>query len=466
MPTPKVAIQVPTPLMGWIEAIAAAGGRAWLVGGPVRDALRGRPVLDWDLAVDLEPGALLAGLRRSDGRCSQTDRERQLGAVQVSGPSAPGDRESSGGSGSAVTATFTSFREETGVTDHRHPERVAFGVGIAQDAARRDFTANALYADPQTGEVLDPTGAGLKDLEAGVLRVIGDPGLRFEEDALRLLRAWRFAHTQDLTPTPELLNALGRWAHLAKGLSPARLYQELTRTLACRRRGAALTALVRWGLAEHILPEVVPMDGVPQPPEFHPEGDVLTHVALVLDHIDPVDPVQVWSAVLHDVGKPATFERAADRIRFSGHDTLSADMGDVVLKRLQAPKKVRELVVAICRDHIRIASLPAMRVAKRERWLRDPDFSAHLAFHKADCLGSHGDLSIHAQATRWLRELPPLPPPPLVQGRDLLELGVPAGPVVGELLQQLESELETDGVEDRSTALQRARALVQSRFKA
>jgi poly(A) polymerase len=195
------------------------------------------------------------------------------------------------------------------------------------------------------------------------------------------------------------------------------------------------------------------MDGVPQPPEYHPEGDVLTHTCMVLDEVPDGDPVLAWSAVLHDVGKPRTFERAADRIRFSGHDVLSAQMADAALRRLHASNVLRETVVEISRDHIRFASLPEMTPARRERWLRSERFPAHLAFHGADCRASHGKLDIWTLATRWLAELPPLPPPPLCSGKDVLALGVAEGPLVGAILKELERRLDELPGADRALAV-------------
>ena len=223
--------------------------------------------------------------------------------------------------------------------------------------------------------------------------------------------------------------------------------------------------LVEMGVADQVLPELVAMLAVPQPPEYHPEGDVFVHTCLVLDAVREGDAVQAWTAVLHDIGKPLTFERARDRIRFNGHDTVSARMAGAVLRRLRAPREMRETVVEVSRDHIRFASLPQMGRSKRERWLRSPRFPAHLDFHRADCLGSHGNLSIHAAAEKMLRELPPEPPPPICTGKDVRARGVPEGPMVGEVLRALQAELDALGVVDRDTALEQLDKLLQGRFK-
>jgi putative nucleotidyltransferase with HDIG domain len=183
------------------------------------------------------------------------------------------------------------------------------------------------------------------------------------------------------------------------------------------------------------------MAGVAQPPEYHPEGDVLVHVQLVLDHCPAHDPILAWSAVLHDVGKPPTFRVAADRIRFDGHDTLSAKMAETILQRLKAPKSLRLRVVDICLQHIRFAALPQMRPARAERWLREPDFPLHLEFHRADCMASHGKLDIYQFAAAALRSLPPLREA-LLQGKDVLALGIAPGPLIGELLEAVQARID------------------------
>jgi poly(A) polymerase len=238
-----------------------------------------------------------------------------------------------------------------------------------------------------------------------------------------------------------------------QSLAVERVFDELTQTFTGNGRGAALRTFVELGFASVLLPEVAAMDGVPQPPEYHPEGCVLTHVALVLDQVPAGDAVLAWSAVLHDIGKPPTFVRAADRIRFDGHDVVSARMADDVLTRLHAPNELRLAVLDVVRDHIRFASVPGMRPRRLERWMRMPGFARHLAFHRADCLGSHGKLDIHDFAAAAFAALPP-ELARLVGGADVLALGVPAGPAVGQLLAALELRLdEAPMATDRDGAL-------------
>ncbi len=406
----------------------------------MRDLLLGREPIDFDIAVDVPPERVAALLPDA------ATEDQAFGACRIDNL--------------PYSVVITSLRTESGYQDHRHPTSVTFVGDPAIDALRRDFTVNAIYADGESGVLFDPCG-GANDLERRRIATIGDPDRRFAEDALRLLRALRFAASHDLEPDPALLAAAAAHAPDLRHLSPERVYGELTRTFTGPRRGAALLRFVALGFAAELLPEVAAMDGVPQPPEYHPEGCVLTHVALVLDNVPDGDPVLSWSAILHDIGKPPTFRRGPDRIRFDGHDVLSATMAEAVLARLHASKQLRAAVVEICRDHIRMASLPGMRPRRREQWLRSPLFRQHLAFHRADCMGSHGDLRIHDQALAWLEALPPVREP-LVTGTDVLALGVPAGPEVGRLLRAVEAELDGigDSEPDRGTALQILQRLV------
>ena len=440
------AASIPEPIRAITQRIRAAGGNAWLVGGTVRDMALGLEPADFDIATDLAPQAAAAAI--GNGQLE----DARLGACRIEGMPWP--------------VVVTTLRIEGNYRDHRRPDFVQFVTDPMLDAARRDFTCNALYADAQSGEVLDPTG-GLADLAAGTLRVIGDPTTRFAEDPLRLLRMLRFEARFGLTAEPATEAAARECAAGLSTLSKERVFDELTRAFCGDGRGRALRRMVELGFATLLLPEVAAMEGVPQPPQYHPEGCVLTHVGLVLDRLESPDATLAWSAVLHDVGKPPTFRVAEDRIRFDGHDVLSARMADSILERFRASRELRQEVSEICRDHIRIASLLQMRPRRREHWMRSPLFGKHLAFHRADCLGSHGDLSIWHEATRLLALLPP-ERPALVTGADVLALGVPKGPVVGQLLRAVDEELDSaDGIEpDRDAALAVLRRLAVAHVKA
>lgn len=423
------------------DRLLAAGSRVWLVGGTVRDLLLGRPPRDWDLATDLEPDAVVRAVPEVDAR------DARFGVCHWRG--------------AGPDISLTSLRTERGYRDHRRPDHVCFVRTIEEDAPRRDFTVNALYADPTDGRVFDPT-TGLADLQARRLVAIGVPEQRFTEDPLRLLRLLRFACRLDFMIDPATEAGALRTAPAVATLTPERVFFELTALFTGPGRGKGLRQFVRLGLAQQLLPEVAAMDGVPQPPQYHPEGDVLTHVVAVLDAVPAEDPILAWSAVLHDVGKPPTLRHAEDRIRFDGHDAKSATMAEAILRRLHASNDLREAVVDICRQHLRFAALPSMRRAKADRWLRSPTFGQHLEFHRADCLGCHGDLTVDRWAREALANLPPAAPP-LVTGSDVLALGIAPGPRVGEILRQLQAAIdELPTPPDRDGALVLLRELVQS----
>lgn len=429
----ELARSVPAPVRAVVDRITDGGGNAWLVGGTVRDLLLGLRPRDYDVATDLRP-------ERLAGLFDDADlADAKYGAVRVPSP--------------LGAIGLTTLRAESGYRDHRRPDRVEFVTDLATDAVRRDFTVNALFYDCAAGEIVDPV-AGLADLDARVLRAIGAPARRFDEDHLRLLRAVKFAARCDLSIEPATAAAASGAAGGLATLSPERAFAELTDAFVGPGRGAALLLLVELGFAAVLLPEVAAMAGVTQPPDYHPEGCVLTHTALVLDNVPSDDPVLSWSAVLHDIGKPPTWRQADDRIRFDGHDVLSARMAEAVLRRFHVRNDIVEPVVEICRDHIRFASLPDMRPRRRERWLRSPLFPLHLAFHRADCLGSHGDLRIHDFAARELADLPP-EKAPLVRGRDVLALGIAPGPAVGRVLAAVEA-----AADEAPMALDREAALV------
>ncbi|MGE3174098.1 MAG: CCA tRNA nucleotidyltransferase [Planctomycetota bacterium] len=412
--------RMPAPVRALAARLRAAGGRSWLVGGTVRDLLLGLDVRDWDLATDLHPAAAAAALPEADRQ------DERFGALRIRDLPWP--------------VVVTTLRTEADYRDHRHPDRIAWVDDPAADAVRRDFTVNAIYCDTADGALLDPTG-GLEDLRARILRTIGEPSRRFEEDPLRLLRLQRFAARLDAAIAQDTATAARAAAPRLAHLSAERVFAELTDAFTGHGRGRALRQMVDCGVAAVLLPEVAAMDGVPQPPEHHPEGDVLTHTCLVLDQVPAGARELAWCAVLHDIGKPPTFSLGTDRIRFDGHDVLSARMADAVLTRLRAPRALIQTVTAVCRDHIRIASILQMRPRRRERWLRDPLFPFHLAFHRADCLGSHGNLSIYETVRELLAALPPLAKP-LLSGADALALGVAEGPMVGELLRQAQRALD------------------------
>lgn len=400
--------------------LRAAGHRAFLAGGCVRDLLLGQAPKDYDIATDARPERVQALFPKTVAVGAA------FGVVAVVTE--------------AGTLEVATFRAEGAYSDGRHPDSVSFGDPEA-DAQRRDFTVNGLFLDSATLEVVDFVG-GRADLEARVLRAIGDAGARFREDHLRLLRAARFAGLLGFAVAPETAAAIRRDAPLLADVSPERIQQELTKMLLSPRRAAALRACSDLGLLPHFLPEIETMKGVEQPPEFHPEGDVFVHTLLCLEKL-PADAslTLALGTLLHDVAKPATFQRA-DRIRFNNHDRVGAAMAVAIMDRLRFSNAVKERVEYLVAEHLRWKDTPNMKVSTLKRFLAHDGWDELLALYVADCQGSHGKLDFYDYCVSKRAEFGEsrLRPARLLTGHDVMALGVPKGEAVGKLLKEAEEE--------------------------
>ncbi len=352
------------------------------------------------------------------------------------------------------------FRVEGPYLDGRHPSEVRFGTA-QEDVLRRDFTINGLLYDPLTGTVYDWVG-GEQDLARRCIRAIGDPGKRFAEDPLRMLRAVRLACELDFEIDPASFQAIREAAGLILRTSWERIRDELVRILTGPHRGRGIRLLDDLGLLAHILPEVAALKGVPQPAEYHPEGDVFTHTVMALDALRNPSVELAFATLLHDVGKPATLTRDG-RVRFPKHDRVGAEISEEVCRRLRMSAQETERIVTLVRDHMRCADLPRMREAKRRRFFARPDFEDLLELYRADCLASHGDLSTY----KWIRaaraQLRPeeVNPPRLVTGHDLIAMGLRPGPVFRKLLEAVRDAQLEGRVRTREEAIALLRELVQ-----
>ena len=417
---------VPEVVLDLCRALELAGMRPFIVGGTARDLLLGRVPVDFDVAVPADPGRVArAFVASSSGFVHEADpRAERHGTTRLR----RGDR----------VIEVTSFRADGPYTDHRRPDTVRFIEDIDVDATRRDFSVNAIYLDAIRRTVVDPCG-GLSDLATRRLRVIGDTERRLGEDPLRVLRALRFAATHDLVFDAEADRAIRAVASQVAFVPKTRARRELELMLTAKGRARAVMLLAKTGVGAVILPGLAELGGVPQPPQYHPEGDVLRHTALVLAClVEPVDVRLAWTALFHDFGKRETFEVAADRIRFNGHDLVSARHAEAWLREYGASRALVEDVVSLIEEHIRIASVPDFRPARRERFLRDPLFGLHMAFHRADCLASHGMLDRYEDLQKLAAAMAPDPLEPLLSGKDLLAQGFEAGPAIGVLLRAVE----------------------------
>jgi len=422
-----------------IAKLRGAGHQAYLVGGCVRDLLVGAQPKDFDVATDARPERIMELFPKS-GQVGA-----HFGVVLVR-------------DGFAQVEVAT-FRSDHDYADGRRPASVHFESGPRQDVLRRDFTINGLMMEADTGKVLDYVG-GRADLERRVVRAIGDPDARFREDHLRLLRAVRLAARLGFEIDSATFEAIGRHHALILKVSVERVREELTRILIAggARRGFEL--LDASGMLADLLPEVAAMKGVGQPREFHPEGDVWTHTLLLLEQLDHPTATLAWGALLHDVGKPATF-RVAERIRFDGHVEEGVRLAHGILNRLRFSRGDMERVEALVANHMRFKDAHRMKESTLKRFLRMPGFGEHLELHRLDCLASNQDLENYELVKCKLEELPEeqLKPAPLITGADLIAEGYEPGPRFAGMLAAVEDAQLEGRVGSREEALAMVREM-------
>ena len=413
-----------------IRDLRARRHQAYLVGGCVRDRLLGILPKDFDISTDARPEQVAAYFPDSELVGAH------FGVILV-------HRD-------GQHVEVATFRSESRYSDGRRPDEVRFETDPALDATRRDFTINGLMEDPLSGEVLDYVG-GRADLQQKIIRAIGDPARRFKEDHLRMLRAVRFAARLSFVIEPGTLAAIRQDARFIKQISVERVRDELVRILTEGGAKRGLELLDESGLLAHVLPHIKAFQGVQQPPEFHPEGDVWTHVLMMLERMDRPSTDLALGVLLHDVGKPATF-RVADRIRFDGHAEMGAEMTRELLSSLRFPNDQIENIAALVANHMKFKDVRNMRPSTLKRFLRIPHFDEHLELHRLDCLCSNGHLDTYKfiQEKRQEFTAEELRPPRLISGRDLILAGYKPNPLFSQALTavetaQLEGDIQTPG---------------------
>jgi putative nucleotidyltransferase with HDIG domain len=443
------ALVVPPTVLDLLATLWAAGHDAFVVGGSVRDALLGRPAADWDLATSARPEQILEAFPGAV-------YENRFGTVAVR-------RDDD-------VFEITTFRSDHDYADFRRPHRVEFGDHLEPDLARRDFTVNAIAwgrtgdrdaakADAAGGQpvIVDPFD-GRADLATRTLRAVGDPIRRFDEDALRMLRAVRLATVLDLTIEPLTLEAIAARAELARHLSGERVAAEMGRLLAAPTPSTGFRLMETGGLLEELFPELAAERGVAQ--NKVPGDDLWDHTLRSVDAAAADRPIVRWAALLHDIGKPAT---AADG-HFYGHDAVGADMAESILGRLRLPRAVIDRVVQLIRQHMFMYDVGWSDAAVR-RFIGKvgvPALDELLDLRAADNVGSGrpadagglGELrrrideQLAAQVALDRADLQ-------VDGGDLIaELGLSPGPLIGRLLDHLLERVIADpALNDRPTLL-------------
>jgi putative nucleotidyltransferase with HDIG domain len=442
-----------------VERLRAEGYAAYFAGGCVRDLLLEREPEDFDVATSAHPDAVLAMFPRTFAVGAH------FGVVLV----ADEIGERGAGGGEIVTEVAT-FRSDGAYTDGRRPDSVRFSGTPVEDVVRRDFTINGMLLDPQVlresgdvaAAVLDLVG-GQADLEARLVRAIGDPAHRFDEDKLRMLRAVRFAARFDFELEEGTEAAIQKFARGIAQVSRERVRDELTRMLTEGRARRAFDLLDRTGLLKEILPEIVRLHGVEQPPEYHPEGDVWMHTMMLLEQLPAgASPALAWGALLHDVGKPATFQRGPGRIRFNGHVEVGVRIAEDIARRLRFSNEETAQIAALVENHMRFGDVEKMKDSTLKRFFRLRDFPEHLALHRMDCLASHRDLSLYEFAKRKFEATPDeeVRPALLVTGRDLIEAGYKPGPRFKELLALVEDAQLEGRIRTREEGLELVKAAI------
>ena len=473
-----------------IALLRAAGYEAYLAGGCGRDLLLGRAPSDYDVATSATPDAVLGLFDRTFAVGAH------FGVVLIAHDE--GD--------SYFTTEVATFRSDGAYSDGRHPDAVRYTTSAEEDVRRRDFTINGLLLDPsllfpqglkpaalkeldvraeartlQNGgasgfnsdgspvfnaeglrrAVIDYVG-GVADLEAGVIRAIGHAGERFEEDRLRMLRAVRFAARLGFELEPATAGAMRALAPRIASVSRERVRDELTRMLTEARARRAFELLDETGLLAQVLPEIARMKGVEQPPQYHPEGDVWVHTLGLLAQLDPgCSMTLAWGALLHDVGKPPTFRRAPDRIRFDGHVEVGVAMAAEICRRFRFSNDEARQILALVDNHMRFADAERMKASTLKRFFRLDSFDEHLALHRMDCLAGSGNLDHWAFVRARCEAMPEqiIRPTPLITGRELIAAGYAPGPAFKQMLRAVEdAQLEgTIGTADEALLLVKQR---------
>lgn len=426
-----------------VRTLCEKGHQAYLVGGCVRDLLLGHKPADYDVATDATPDEVMRIFPRTYAVGAQ------FGVVLV--PVVQSD-----GKPNEETVEVATFRSDISYSDGRHPDAVRFSKSPQEDVQRRDFTINGLLLDPITNEVLDYVG-GRKDLEAGIIRTIGDPELRFTEDKLRMLRAVRFAARFEYQVESGTFSAIQKLAPQIHRVSRERVRDELTKMLTEGHARRAFRVLDEAGLLHQVLPEIEAMKGVKQPPQFHPEGDVFVHTLLLLEKLPQPCPMTLaWGALLHDVGKPPTFRVAPDRIRFDGHVDVGMKMAEEICGRLRFSNDDTEQILALIKNHMRFAQAPLMKESTFKKFVRMPRFEEHLELHRLDCQASHGDLTSFKFTREKMAKMPPeaMRPVLLISGDDLIEAGYKPGPRFKQILGAIEDAQLEGRLQSREKAME------------
>ena len=427
-----------------VEKLTDAGFDTWWVGGCVRDMLLGKVPTDIDIATSAKPAQIMHLFPKGD------DTGSAFGSIHVP-------------LGASIFHV-TTFREDDSASDGRHPESVLFGTR-EKDAERRDFTVNALYFHPISRELYDPF-EGEKDLKEKLVRFIGDPSTRIKHDALRMLRAVRLRATINGQYHPETYGALKVHAALMEVLSGSRKLEEFEKMLLCPHPDRALEDLWELHLLQEFLPELAVCKGIPQPADYHREGDVWEHMLLCTKAFKEEHGIDVrLAAIFHDSGKAQTFS-LKERIRFDQHASVSGEIAKKALDRLQITAKRREKIVWIIRHHMMMNAFSDMSDERKAHWYFHPWFPELLQLFWLDIAGTApADFRLLKSIVKdehSFLDSHPRPPKVLLTGDEVMDiLGLHPGEEVGLILNALYEEQ----LAKRITTKKEAKAFVKDAGK-
>jgi poly(A) polymerase len=342
------------------------------------------------------------------------------------------------------------FRSDDVYIDGRRPSGVRFSSS-REDVFRRDFTINGLLMNPETEEIIDYVN-GRTDIGKKIIRTIGDPDARLNEDYLRMLRAIRFAANLEFNIESSTKEAITKHVAKISRISAERILEELNKIISRTGARNGIELMAQTGLLREVLPELDRLRGIGQPPQFHPEGDVWQHTLIMLELLSQNDKFRnnmqlAWGVLLHDVGKAVTRTEDDKGIHFYGHVRSGEEMADAIMQRLRFSRAGREAVINLIHYHMMFMNVQQMRKGRLKRFLGMPDFDLHLELHRLDCLSSHSMLDNYYFCVNQLQKLEEedLHPSRLLTGHDLINLGYTPGKAMGEILHALE-DAQLEGV--------------------
>ena len=429
-----------------IEILSDAGFESYIVGGAVRDLLIEKNPKEYDICTSATPNEINKIFKKS----------KLVG--QSFGVSIVLQDK--------YAFEIATFREDFDYLDGRHPDKVKYTKNVEHDVKRRDFTVNGLLFDPIANKIIDYCD-GLLDLKNKIIRTIGDPFERFSEDYLRILRAIRFSNQLNFEIEKKTSIAMDELSHKVVNISIERVRDEISKILLSLSPAKGIRLLDKYHILNTFIPEILEMKNIQQPPDFHPEGDVFVHTCLVLDKLSESTSENsievVYGALFHDIGKPDTYDKT-DRIRFNRHEYVGANKAEKICKRLKFSNKQTELIVSLVKEHMKFGNIKNMKKSTFKKFVSMENFNDHLKLHKADCLGSHGDLSLYDFTLQKLDQLnnEPILPKPLLNGNDLIDLGIKPGPIYKSILSKIFDDQLEGNIKSRDEALIKLKEVIKN----